>query len=56
MITRKLGPALAAGCTTVIKAPSETPYSALAIAELCKRAGIPKGGKKVFLIGYCHTR
>lgn len=43
MITRKLGPALAAGCTIVIKPASATPYSALAIARLCEMAGIPKG-------------
>lgn len=43
MITRKVGPALAAGCTVVCKAPSETPFSALALAELAHRAGIPKG-------------
>jgi len=43
MITRKVGPALAAGCTTVVKAPGETPFSALAMAELAHRAGIPKG-------------
>lgn len=43
MITRKLGPALAAGCTIVIKPASATPYSALAIAQLCEMAGIPKG-------------
>lgn len=43
MITRKLGPALAAGCTVVIKAPAETPYSALAMALLCEKVGIPKG-------------
>ena len=43
MITRKLGPALAAGCTMVIKPASATPYSALAIAVLCEMAGIPKG-------------
>ncbi|WP_156840611.1 NAD-dependent succinate-semialdehyde dehydrogenase [Novosphingobium aquimarinum] len=43
MITRKLGPALAAGCTIVIKPASATPYSALAIAVLCEMAGIPKG-------------
>jgi succinate-semialdehyde dehydrogenase/glutarate-semialdehyde dehydrogenase len=43
MITRKLGAALAAGCTTVIKAPAETPFSALAVAELCQRAGFPAG-------------
>lgn len=43
MITRKLGPALAAGCTMVIKPASATPYSALAIAQLCEMAGVPKG-------------
>ncbi|KAK4136815.1 succinic semialdehyde dehydrogenase [Trichocladium antarcticum] len=43
MITRKVGPALAVGCSVVCKAPSETPYTPLAIAELAHRAGIPKG-------------
>ncbi len=43
MITRKAAPALAAGCTFLIKPPSETPLSALALAELAQRAGIPKG-------------
>lgn len=43
MITRKLGPALAAGCTIVIKPASATPFSALAIAALCEEAGIPAG-------------
>jgi succinate-semialdehyde dehydrogenase/glutarate-semialdehyde dehydrogenase len=43
MITRKAGPALAAGCTMVLKPASQTPYSALALAELAQRAGIPKG-------------
>jgi len=43
MITRKLGPTLAAGCTIVIKPASATPYSALAIALLCEMAGIPAG-------------
>jgi succinate-semialdehyde dehydrogenase / glutarate-semialdehyde dehydrogenase len=43
MITRKAGPALAAGCTMVIKPASMTPYSALALCELAERAGIPKG-------------
>jgi succinate-semialdehyde dehydrogenase/glutarate-semialdehyde dehydrogenase len=43
MITRKAGPALAAGCTVVIKPASQTPFSALAMAELAVRAGIPKG-------------
>ncbi len=43
MITRKIAPALAAGCTIVIKPAELTPLSALAIAELGKRAGIPDG-------------
>jgi succinate-semialdehyde dehydrogenase/glutarate-semialdehyde dehydrogenase len=43
MITRKAGAALAAGCTMVIKPASQTPFSALALAELGERAGIPAG-------------
>lgn len=43
MITRKAGPALAAGCTMVIKPASQTPYSALALCELAERAGVPRG-------------
>ena len=43
MITRKIGPALAAGCTVVAKSPGETPFTSLAIAELAHRAGVPKG-------------
>jgi succinate-semialdehyde dehydrogenase / glutarate-semialdehyde dehydrogenase len=43
MITRKCAPALAAGCTMVVKPAPETPLSALALAELAERAGIPKG-------------
>jgi succinate-semialdehyde dehydrogenase/glutarate-semialdehyde dehydrogenase len=43
MITRKVTPAIAAGCTVVIKPSEETPLSALAIAELAHRAGLPKG-------------
>jgi succinate-semialdehyde dehydrogenase/glutarate-semialdehyde dehydrogenase len=43
MITRKIGPALAAGCTVVAKSPGETPFTSLALAELARRAGIPKG-------------
>ncbi|KAA3628626.1 MAG: NAD-dependent succinate-semialdehyde dehydrogenase [Proteobacteria bacterium] len=43
MITRKVGPALAAGCTTVVKPASQTPYSALALCVLAERAGIPAG-------------
>ena len=43
MITRKVSPALAAGCTVVIKPAEDTPLSALALAELAERAGIPAG-------------
>ncbi|MEJ8824538.1 NAD-dependent succinate-semialdehyde dehydrogenase [Variovorax humicola] len=43
MITRKAGPALAAGCTLVLKPASKTPLSALALAELAQRAGVPPG-------------
>src|SRR6185369_7951300 len=43
MITRKAGPALAAGCTVVLKPASQTPFSALALAELAERAGVPRG-------------
>jgi succinate-semialdehyde dehydrogenase/glutarate-semialdehyde dehydrogenase len=43
MITRKVGPALAAGCTVVVKPASQTPYSALALAVLATRAGLPAG-------------
>ena len=43
MITRKAGPAIAAGCTVVVKPASQTPFSALALAELAEQAGIPKG-------------
>jgi succinate-semialdehyde dehydrogenase/glutarate-semialdehyde dehydrogenase len=43
MITRKVGPALASGCTVVLKPATATPLSALAIAELAQRAGVPAG-------------
>ncbi|MCJ1459437.1 succinate semialdehyde dehydrogenase NADP+ linked [Mycoblastus sanguinarius] len=43
MITRKIGPAIAAGCTVVAKSPGETPFTSFALAELAHRAGIPKG-------------
>jgi succinate-semialdehyde dehydrogenase/glutarate-semialdehyde dehydrogenase len=43
MITRKVGPALAAGCTIIIKPAEQTPLSALALADLAKKAGIPDG-------------
>jgi succinate-semialdehyde dehydrogenase/glutarate-semialdehyde dehydrogenase len=43
MITRKVAPALAAGCTVVVKPATQTPYSAFALAELAERAGVPAG-------------
>jgi succinate-semialdehyde dehydrogenase/glutarate-semialdehyde dehydrogenase len=43
MITRKVGPALAAGCTIIVKPAEDTPLSALAMAELAERAGVPAG-------------
>jgi succinate-semialdehyde dehydrogenase/glutarate-semialdehyde dehydrogenase len=43
MITRKAGPALAAGCTMILKPASYTPYSALALCALAERAGVPRG-------------
>ena len=62
MITRKIGPALAAGCTVVAKSPGETPFTANALAELSRRAGIPKGVvnvvtalKNTVEIGLCLT-
>ncbi|KAI7555063.1 succinic semialdehyde dehydrogenase [Hortaea werneckii] len=47
MVTRKLGPALAAGCTVVIKTAGETPFTANAIIVLAERAGVPKGAINV---------
>ncbi len=47
MITRKAAPALAAGCTMVIKPATATPFSALALAELAERAGFPPGALSV---------
>jgi succinate-semialdehyde dehydrogenase/glutarate-semialdehyde dehydrogenase len=43
MITRKVGPALAAGCAAVLKPASQTPFSAIALATLAERAGLPQG-------------
>ena len=43
MATRKIGPALAAGCTVVLKSAGETPLTALAIAEILREAGLPDG-------------
>lgn len=42
-VTRKIAPALAAGCTVVLKAPAETPLTSAALAVLAERAGVPKG-------------
>ena len=47
MLTRKLGPAFAAGCTAVIKPASQTPFTAIALAELAYEAGLPKGALSV---------
>ena len=47
MLTRKLGPAFAAGCTAVVKPASQTPFSAIILAELAYRAGLPKGALSV---------
>ena len=60
MLTRKIAPALAAGCTVVCKPASETPLSALALAELADRAGIPKGVINILIgdskqVGPCLT-
>ncbi|WP_373371547.1 NAD-dependent succinate-semialdehyde dehydrogenase, partial [Microvirga sesbaniae] len=62
MITRKVGPALAAGCTMVLKPAAQTPLSALALAVLAERAGVPKGAFSVITgearpIGeeFCHN-
>ena len=54
MITRKAAPALAAGCTMVLKPAEQTPFSALAMAELANRAGIPKGVFNV-ITGAAHS-
>src|SRR6202521_773381 len=43
MITRKAGPAIGAGCAVVLKPATQTPFSALALAELAERAGVPRG-------------
>jgi succinate-semialdehyde dehydrogenase/glutarate-semialdehyde dehydrogenase len=49
MATRKIGPAMAAGCTMVIKPPTETPLTTLAVVEVLERAGMPKGVVNVIL-------
>ncbi|MFN9030769.1 MAG: NAD-dependent succinate-semialdehyde dehydrogenase [Betaproteobacteria bacterium] len=55
MITRKVGPALAAGCTVVVKPAEQTPLSALALAELAQRAGIPAGVFNVLPADEAHS-
>lgn len=47
MLTRKLGPAFAAGCTAVVKPASQTPFTAIALAELAYAAGVPKAALSV---------
>ena len=47
MLTRKLGPAFAAGCTAVVKPASQTPFTAIALAQLAYEAGLPKGALSV---------
>ncbi|MGA0546733.1 NAD-dependent succinate-semialdehyde dehydrogenase [Brevundimonas sp. VNH65] len=47
MLTRKLGPAFAAGCTAVVKPASQTPFTAIALAELAYQAGLPRGALSV---------
>jgi len=47
MLTRKLGPAFAAGCTAVVKPASQTPFTAIALAEMAYEAGLPKGALSV---------
>jgi succinate-semialdehyde dehydrogenase/glutarate-semialdehyde dehydrogenase len=51
MITRKVGPALAAGCSVVIKPPSETPYTCIALTKLAVKAGLPPA-----IIQVCPTK
>ncbi|MGO1596942.1 MAG: NAD-dependent succinate-semialdehyde dehydrogenase [Sphingobacterium sp.] len=43
MVTRKIAPALAAGCSVVLKPASQTPFTAIALAKLCQKAGLPAG-------------
>ena len=49
MATRKIGPAIAAGCTMILKPAGETPLTALAIADILERAGVPKGVVNVIM-------
>jgi succinate-semialdehyde dehydrogenase/glutarate-semialdehyde dehydrogenase len=49
MATRKIGPALAAGCTVILKPAGETPLTALAIVDILERAGVPKGVVNVIM-------
>lgn len=50
MITRKVAPALAAGCTVVLKPATQTPLTALALAVLARRAGVPDGAALLFSV------
>jgi succinate-semialdehyde dehydrogenase/glutarate-semialdehyde dehydrogenase len=50
MATRKIGPALAAGCTVILKPAGETPLTALAIVDILERAGVPKGVVNVIML------
>lgn len=55
MITRKIVPALAAGCTVIVKPAEQTPLSALALAELAQRAGLPAGVLNVLTADAAHS-
>eukprot|EP01138_Halocafeteria_seosinensis_P004951 gb/GECG01005063.1/.p1 GENE.gb/GECG01005063.1/~~gb/GECG01005063.1/.p1 ORF type:complete len:492 (+),score=58.87 gb/GECG01005063.1/:1-1476(+) len=55
MITRKLAPALAAGCASVVKAPAETPMSALELAKIAQEAGVPEGVFNVITCSHENT-
>lgn len=52
MITRKMAPALAAGCTFIVRPPRQTPLTALKIAEYCEQAGLPKGVLNIICGGH----
>ncbi len=55
MVTRKVAPALAAGCTVILKPAEQTPLTALALAELAQRAGLPPGVFNVLTASAAHT-
>ena len=56
MITRKVGPAIAAGCTSLVKPSELTPLTAMALEVLARRAGVPEGVFKVLTLGEEDTR